>query len=231
MKVLVIIPAYNEQENIKRVVDNLIQNYPQFSYIVVNDGSKDNTAKICRENDYHLLNHPTNLGLAGGFQTGMKYAWEQGFDYAIQFDADGQHRPEYIQSVLDVCQQGQDIVIGSRFLKKKKPFSMRMLGSTLITGAIRLTTGKTIKDPTSGMRMYNRRMIEIFANHTNLSPEPDSIAYMIKSKAKVSEVQVEMDERIAGVSYLNFSRSMFYMLRMTISILFIQVFRKPITIR
>ena len=231
MKVLVIIPAYNEQENIKRVVDNLIQNYPQFSYIVVNDGSKDNTAKICKENGYHLLNHSTNLGLAGSFQTGMKYALEHGFDYAIQFDADGQHRAEYIQSVLEACQQGQDIVIGSRFLEKKKPFSLRMMGSTLITGAIRLTTGKTIKDPTSGMRMYNRRMIEMFANHTNLSPEPDSIAYMIKSKAKISEVQVEMDERIAGVSYLNFSRSMFYMLRMTISILFIQVFRKPITIR
>ncbi len=226
MKVLVIIPAYNEQENIQRVVDNLIQNYPQYSYVIVNDGSKDDTAKICREKGYCMLNHPTNLGLAGGFQTGMRYALEQGFDYAIQYDADGQHRAEYIQPILEACEQGQDIVIGSRFLTKKKPLSMRMIGNSFISGAIRLTTGKKITDPTSGMRMYNRKMIEIFAKHTNLSPEPDSIAYMMKSKAKVCEVQVEMDERIAGVSYLNFSRSMFYMLRMTISILFIQGFRK-----
>lgn len=231
MKLLIIIPAYNERENIERVVDNLIQNYPQFSYVVVNDGSKDDTAAICRKRGYHLIDLPVNLGLAGGFQAGMQYAEKNDFDYAIQYDADGQHRAEYIEPMLKECEKGYDIVIGSRFVNKKKPLSMRMLGSRMLAGAIRLTTFRKIKDPTSGMRVYNRRMIEVFAHHTNLSPEPDSVAYMIKSGAKVSEVQVEMDERIAGVSYLNIPRSMFYMLRMVVSILFIQVFRSPVRLK
>lgn len=231
MKLLIIIPAYNERENIERVVDNLIQNYPQFSYVVVNDGSKDDTAAICRKRGYNLIDLPVNLGLAGGFQAGMLYAEKHGFDYAIQYDADGQHRAEFIEPMLNECEKGFDIVIGSRFVSKKKPFSMRMLGSRMLSAAIRLTTFRKIKDPTSGMRVYNRRMIRLFAHHTNLSPEPDSVAYMIKSGAKVSEVQVEMDERIAGVSYLNIPRSMFYMLRMVISILFIQVFRSPVRLK
>jgi len=231
MKLLIIIPAYNEQENIERVVGHLIMDYSQYDYVVVNDGSKDDTAKICRKNGYHLIDLPVNLGLAGGFQAGMQYAEKHGYDYAIQYDADGQHRAEYITPMLQECEKGSDIVIGSRFANKKKPFSMRMLGSRLLSGAIRLTTRRKIKDPTSGMRIYNRRMIELFAHHTNLSPEPDSVAYMIKSGAKVSEVQVEMDERTAGVSYLNIPRSVFYMLRMIVSILFIQVFRSPARLR
>lgn len=231
MKLLIIIPAYNEQENIERVVDHLIQDYPQYSYVVVNDGSKDNTAAICRKKGYNLIDLPVNLGLAGGFQAGMQYAEKHGFDYAIQYDADGQHRAEYIESLLKECETGKDIVIGSRFADRKKPLSLRMLGSRLITGAIRMTTFRKIKDPTSGMRIYNRRMIQLFAHHTNLSPEPDSVAYMIKSGAKVSEVQVEMDERTAGVSYLNAPKAMFYMIRMVVSILFIQAFRSPIRLK
>jgi Glycosyltransferases involved in cell wall biogenesis len=231
MKLLIIVPAYNERENIERVIDHLIQDYPQYSYVVVNDGSKDDTAQICRRKGYNLIDLPVNLGLAGGFQAGMQYAEKHGFDYAIQYDADGQHRAEYIGKLLEECEKGQDIVIGSRFAEKKKPLSLRMLGSRLISGAIRITTFRKIKDPTSGMRVYNRRMIELFAHHTNLSPEPDSVAYMIKSGAKVSEVQVEMDERIAGISYLNAPKAMFYMLRMVVSILFIQVFRSPVRLK
>lgn len=231
MKLLIIVPAYNERENIERVIDHLIQDYPQYSYVVVNDGSKDDTAQICRRKGYNLIDLPVNLGLAGGFQAGMQYAEKHDFDYAIQYDADGQHRAEYIEKLLTECEKGQDIVIGSRFAEKKKPLSIRMLGSRLISGAIRITTFRKIKDPTSGMRIYNRRMIKLFAHHTNLSPEPDSVAYMIKSGAKVSEVQVEMDERIAGVSYFNAPKAMFYMLRMVVSILFIQVFRSPIRLK
>jgi len=94
MKTLIIIPAYNEQDNIRRVVDNLIENYPQFDYVVINDGSRDDTALICRHNGYNLIDLPVNLGLAGGFQTGLKYAYKHGYDAAIQFDADGQHLPQ-----------------------------------------------------------------------------------------------------------------------------------------
>ncbi|PXV90153.1 glycosyltransferase involved in cell wall biosynthesis [Lachnotalea glycerini] len=226
MKKLIIIPAYNEEMNIVRVVEEIKKDYSQYDYVVVNDGSKDNTALVCLEHGFELINLPVNLGLAGAFQTGLKYAYIKGYDYAIQFDADGQHKTEYIDKILMEIEKGYDIVIGSRFVSKKKPLSLRMLGSNMISLAMKLTTGKAIKDPTSGMRMLNKEMIQEFALNMNYGPEPDTISYLIKQGATISEVQVEMDERQEGESYLNFSRSMLYMLRMLISILFIQSFRK-----
>ena len=226
MKCLVIIPAYNEEENIVRVVENLKNNYPMYDYIVINDGSSDSTAKICRKNGYELVDLPVNLGLAGAFQTGLKYAYRNGYDYAIQFDADGQHRPEFIGPMLDKIQEGYDIVIGSRFVTEKKPHSLRMLGSNLISMAMKLTTGRRVKDPTSGMRMFNKKMIAEFALNMNYGPEPDTVSYLLKQGATIAEVQVEMDERIAGESYLNLTKSMMFMLRMLLSILLIQNFRK-----
>ena len=226
MKCLVIIPAYNEEETIVRVVENLKNNYPMYDYIVINDGSSDSTAKICRKNGYELVDLPVNLGLAGAFQTGLKYAYRNGYDYAIQFDADGQHRPEFIGPMLDKIQEGYDIVIGSRFVTEKKPHSLRMLGSNLISMAMKLTTGRRVKDPTSGMRMFNKKMIAEFALNMNYGPEPDTVSYLLKQGATIAEVQVEMDERIAGESYLNLTKSMMYMLRMLLSILLIQNFRK-----
>ncbi|MCI8550473.1 MAG: glycosyltransferase family 2 protein [Lachnospiraceae bacterium] len=224
--VLVVIPAYNEEENIERVVGNLIKNYPEFDYVVVNDGSKDRTAEICRRNGYNFLDLPVNLGLAGGFQAGVKYAWRNHYQYAVQFDGDGQHRPEYISAMREKMSEGYDIVIGSRFITRKKPKSMRMLGGNMIALAIRFTTGVKIKDPTSGMRMFSRKMIEEFALSLNYGPEPDTISYLIKQGAKVAEVQVDMDERTAGVSYLNPVNAVKYMSKMLFSILIIQNFRK-----
>lgn len=225
-KVLIIIPAYNEEENICSVVGKIEKEYAQFDYVVVNDGSKDRTSQICHENGYHIIDLPLNLGLAGAFQTGMKYADKNGYDYAVQFDADGQHLPEYIEDMVAEMEKGYDIVIASRFVTQKKPNSMRMLGSNMISLAIRLTTGKKIMDPTSGMRMFNRDMIHRFANYMNHGPEPDTVSYLLKNGVKVSEIQVEMQERIAGESYLNATKAMLYMLRMMCSILIIQNFRK-----
>ena len=122
-------------------------------------------------------------------------------------------------------EQKMDIVIGSRFLTQKKPHTLRMLGSSLISFAIRITTGKQLTDPTSGMRMFNRKLITEFSTRLNYGPEPDTIAYLLRNKARVQEVQVSMDERIAGESYLNMARSIRYMMNMLISILFIQFFR------
>ena len=226
MKCLVIVPAYNEEESIVRVIENLKKHYAAYDYVVINDGSSDNTAELCRKMGYELIDLPVNLGLAGAFQTGLKYAYRKGYDYAIQFDADGQHRPEFIEAMLDKIQEGYDIVIGSRFVTEKKPHSMRMLGSNLISLATRITTGRKVKDPTSGMRMFNKKMIAEFALNLNYGPEPDTISYLLKQGATIAEVQVEMDERAAGESYLNLSRSVMYMLRMLMSILFIQNFRK-----
>lgn len=224
--VLIVIPAYNEEKNIERVVDNLVENYSQFDYVVINDGSRDKTAEICRRRGYNFLDLPVNLGLAGGFQAGLKYAYRNHYAYAIQFDGDGQHRPEYIQSMREKMDEGYDIVIGSRFLEEKKPKTMRMLGSNLISAAIRLTTGSKIKDPTSGMRMFSHKMIEEFALGLNYGPEPDTVSYLLKQGARVAEVQVKMDERIAGESYLNPVNAVKYMSKMLFSILLIQNFRK-----
>ena len=224
--ILLVIPSYNEEKNIEAVVGELIEKFPQLDYIVVNDGSTDNTVKICREKGYHLLNLPVNLGLAGCFQAGMKYAFGKGYSYAIQFDGDGQHRPEYIEKMREKMDEGYDIVIGSRFVDKKKDFSMRMIGSRLIGAAICITTGARVADPTSGMRMFNKKMIETFALSLNYGPEPDTISFLIKQGARVAEVSVEIEKRLAGESYFKPFIAVKYMVRMLISILLIQNFRK-----
>ncbi len=226
MKILVVIPAYNEEENIKRVVDHLVTHHPELDYIIINDGSSDRTSEICHAEGYSIVDLPVNLGLAGAFQTGMRYAAYHGYDAAVQFDGDGQHRPEYIADMAAKIGEGYDIVIASRFVTEKKPHSLRMLGSNLIEGAIRLISGVRIKDPTSGMRMYNQRLIRVCADLEDFGPEPDTVSFLIKNGAKVAEIQAVMDERIAGESYLNLGASVKYMLRMMISILIIQNFRK-----
>lgn len=229
-KVLIVIPAYNEEANIEMVVRELEEGYPQFDYLVVNDGSRDRTAAICREHGFNLLDLPVNLGLAGCFQAGMKYAYYKGYEYAIQFDGDGQHRPEFIESMQKKMEEGYEIVIGSRFVNGKKDWSMRMVGSRLIEAVIRLTTGVTVADPTSGMRMFNREMIREFALNLNYGPEPDTVSYLLKQGAKVAEVPVHIAERAGGESYLKPMVAVRYMARMLLSILLIQNFRskKPV---
>ncbi len=227
MKLLLIIPAYNEAENIERVVGELTAQFPQYDYVVVNDGSTDETGRVCRERGFHLIDLPVNLGLAGAFQTGILYAYRKGYDCAMQFDADGQHLPAYVSSLLETMENsGADIVIGSRYTTTRKPRNLRMVGSYFISWAITLTSGARICDPTSGMRLYSKNLIREFAKNLNYAPEPDTISYLIKNGAKVCEVQVEMAERTAGESYFNFIGSVKYMLRTVISILLIQWFRK-----
>lgn len=229
-KVLIIIPAYNEEANIERVANDLIENYPQYDYLIVNDGSKDHTREICEKNGYNYLNMPINVGLSGGVQAGMIYAYENGYDYAVQFDGDGQHDPSYIEKMVEAMEEC-DICIGSRFVEKKKPFTGRMLGSNLISFILLLTVHKKIKDPTSGMRMFNRPAIKAMARTSDYGPEPDTVAHLIRSGARVKEIQVEMRERVAGESYLNLSRSIKYMFHMFFSIIFMQWFRKKAKIK
>ena len=228
MKILIIIPAYNEAENIERVVDNLIENYPQYDYVIINDGSTDDTRKICARRGYNLLDLPINVGLSGAIKSGMRYANYYGYDYVLQLDGDGQHDPMYIKD-LQACmeQTGADIVIGSRFKTERKPINSRMIGSQLITTAIFLTTkGKYIGDVTSGMRLFNKKMIKRFGYDMHYSPEPDTLAYLLNCGVKIEEVQVEMHERIAGVSYLNFKNSLWYMMKMMFSIFIFQWVRR-----
>lgn len=230
-KLLIVIPAYNEKDNLSYVINDIKQYCPSHDYLIVNDGSTDGTAEFCLENGYSFLDLPINLGLAGAFQAGMIYAYINGYSGVMQFDGDGQHKAEYIESLVDRWQEGFDIVIGSRFLKEKKPFNLRMIGSHLITFAIRLTTKTAICDPTSGMRIFSRGIIEKYAKEINFTPEPDTLAYLLRSGAKVSEVAITVDERKSGRSYLTLIRSIIYMVQITFSILLIQWFRKKEVIR
>lgn len=224
MKPLIIIPAYNEAENLEQLIENLIHNYPQYDYVVINDGSTDDTRKLCAAKGYNLLDLPVNLGLGGAIKSGMKYANFYGYDYVVQIDGDGQHDPMYIEDMLkEMEEKDVDIVIGSRFKTAKKPFTLRMIGSQILTYAIWLTTGgKYIGDVTSGMRLFNKRMIKKFGYNMHYSPEPDTLAFLLNCGAKIEEVQVQMKEREAGDSYLIGFMSVSYMVRMLFSILLFQ---------
>ncbi len=221
-KVLLIVPAYNEKLNIKKTIDDIINN-TNYDYIIIDDCSKDGTKEICKENHFNYLSLPINYGLTSGIQLGMKYAYKYDYDIAIQFDGDGQHQAKYLQDLVkEIEENNTDIAIGSRFITKKKPKTTRMIGSMLISSVIKLTTGKTIKDPTSGMRAYNKEVIKRFVTNSSLTPEPDTLVYFIKKKMKIKEVQVEMSKREYGKSYLNPLKSIEYMINMLFSIIFIR---------
>lgn len=226
MKLLVILPAFNEAQNLPHVIKDLKATCPQYDYLIINDGSTDSTQSLCEEAGYNVLNLPINLGLSGAFQAGLLYAKKHHYTAVIQFDADGQHLPEYIEPLAKKLEEGNDIVIGSRYVTVPKPKNLRTFGSYLISLAMFITTRHLITDPTSGMRIFNQKMIEEFSSNLNYSPEPDTISYLLSKGASIAEIQVEMHERTFGKSYLTFARSIRYMTEMFMSILLIQWFRK-----
>ena len=226
MKVLLIIPAYNEALNIEKTIKDVVTN-TNYDYLIINDCSKDNTKEVCEKNNFHVLSLPINYGLTSAIQVGMKYAYQNNYDIAIQFDGDGQHQARYLNNLVkEIENKNCDIAIGSRFVTVKKPHSLRMLGSNLISFCIRITTGKKIKDTTSGMRAYNKQAIEEFVKNKSLTPEPDTLVYLIKRGMKIKEVQVEMSDREFGESYLKPLKAMEYMINMVFSILFIRSTKK-----
>lgn len=226
LKTLVVIPAYNEALNIKKTVIDLKNNAPDVDYVVVNDGSKDNTLEVLEQNNFNYIDSICNLGLFGAVQTGFKLAMKEKYDVVIQFDGDGQHSAKYIDLLVKEIENGNSIVIGSRFVDEKKPFTARMIGSRLIARAIKLITRKTIKDPTSGFRAYDKACIRDYATEMNNPPEPDTLVYMLRKNRKIKEVQVQMSEREFGESYLDLVNTIKYMSRMMVSIFLIQPFRK-----
>ena len=185
MKVLLIIPAYNEEENILNTCTKISEFSDEIDYIVINDGSKDNTLKILRENNINNINLINNLGIGGAVQTGYKYAYENGYDIAIQFDGDGQHDVNYVPNICEPIVEGKaDMVIGTRYLdKNESQFQstfMRRLGSNIISFFIKVCTGKKITDPTSGFRAANKKIIEEFAKEYPTDyPEPESTVCML----------------------------------------------------
>jgi len=223
MKKLIIIPAYNESANIKDTVENIITTVPDFDYVVINDHSKDNTLEILRENHFNYVNLPVNLGIGGAVQTGYKYALANGYDAAVQVDADGQHDVSYLENLVTKMEKEQaDMVIGSRFINNEgfQSTFMRRIGISYFTRMIRHLTGHIITDPTSGFRLANRKVIKLFAEtYPTDYPEPESIVYLLKRKMKVVEEPVVMKERQGGVSSIRMSSSVYYMIKVTLAIL------------
>lgn len=224
-KVIVAIPAYNEALNLEKVIQDIEKNCP-YDYVIINDCSKDDTIELCKKHHWNYLSLPVNYGLTSVVQLGMKYAKIYDYDVAIQFDGDGQHEAKYLKPLVDEIEKGQDVVIGSRFVKAKKNRSARMLGNSLISGLIKLTTGKTIKDPTSGMRAYGAKPINDFVYNDSLSPEPDTMVFFFKRGYKIKEIQVKMREREFGQSYLTLTKSIAYMAKILFSIIFVRNFTR-----
>lgn len=228
MKLLIAIPAYNEAENIERVVNNLIQNYPQYDYVVINDCSTDNTSEICHRNHFHIIDLPTNLGIGGAVQTGYLYAARNGYDIAVQVDGDGQHDPVFLNDMAQILEREDcDMVIGSRFLEKHgfQSSGIRRVGIRYFTYLIKVLTGRVITDPTSGLRMVNRRTLELFAkNYPKDYPEPESVVAVLRNGGKVKEIPVIMRERSGGVSSISPIRSIYYMVKVSLAIL-VEMFR------
>ena len=228
MKVLMIIPAYNEEKSIVNTVKMLkkasLKN-GTIDYVVVNDGSRDNTKKVCIENDINFIDLPNNLGIGGAVQTGYKYALYNDYDIAIQFDGDGQHDANYIPNLVEEIEKGNDIVIGSRFVKELSEFKstfIRRVGIKWLSLLIKICTRKWIYDPTSGFRACNRKIIKEFAADYPIDyPEPDTIVTIIKKGYKVNEIPVKMNERTDGVSSLNTNifKPIYYMIKVSFAII------------
>lgn len=223
LKKLIIIPAYNEQRNIKRVVDNIIDNYKEFDYVVINDCSKDNTEKILKENNYNYIDLPVNLGIGGGVQTGYKYALENNYDIAIQIDGDGQHDPRFLSDIVKMMDREDiDIVIGSRFIDKDgfQSTLLRRVGIKFLSGLVRLVTGLNVKDVTSGYRVVNKKFIKIYAEtYAQDYPEPEAIVTAAMNNATILEYPVVMNERLEGKSSISSFKSVYYMIKVSLAII------------
>lgn len=228
-KILLIIPCYNEEKSIVSVI-NQIRKYSCMDYIVVNDGSTDETESILKQNKIAHVTHLVNCGLATAFCTGIRYALNSEIEYdaVCQIDADGQHNIQYIKDMVKILEQGEDIVIGSRYVDSnvKEKSILKRWSRKLISFCIKIHTGKYIADPTSGMRMYSKRVYEMFEKDYNLKPEPDGLVYFLKHGYSVKEMMVKMNEREYGESYLTVGTSIKYMINIIGSIVLFQWWRK-----
>lgn len=223
MKILVIIPAFNESENIEDVIRNLKISCPEVDYLVVNDCSQDNTKEILRDSCASYINLPVNLGIGGAVQAGYVYALEHNYDIAIQMDGDGQHNPEYIGELVEPIRNNEaDSVIGSRFIKNEgfQSSGLRRFGINFLSLLIRMTCGIRIYDVTSGFRAVNREYIRFFASeYAQDYPEPEAIVTSTLHGARIKEIPVVMSERMGGTSSINGFKSVYYMIKVSISVL------------
>lgn len=218
---LVIIPAFNEAGCIVDTVSDIIENASEFDYVIINDCSRDDTYKICLEHGFNVVNLPINSGIGAAVQTGYLYAKRYGYKYAIQVDGDGQHDASFLGTMAKYMEEnGTGMLIGSRYIEKKgfQSSGLRRFGIKYFTILIKLLTGKKITDPTSGMRMVGREIIEYFAEeYPKDYPEPETAVTIVKKGWSVEEIPVVMKERQAGTSSISPKRSVYYMIKVSLA--------------
>lgn len=218
---LVIIPAFNEAGSIVHTVEDIRKNAPSFDYVVINDCSMDLTQELCEEHHYNVVTLPINSGIGAAVQTGYMYARRYGYEYAIQVDGDGQHDAHFLEEMADIMERDKlQMLIGSRFIEKEgfQSTGLRRFGIRYFTVLIRLLTGQTITDPTSGMRMVSREVICDFArDYPKDYPEPETAVSIIRKGYQVKEIPVRMKERSAGVSSISMKRSVYYMIKVSLA--------------
>jgi glycosyltransferase involved in cell wall biosynthesis len=223
MKIMVAIPAYNEEKNIFRVVQAVKCHYPEVDVVVINDGSRDNTGLEAQRSGAFVINLPQNLGIGGAVQTGYIYASRKDYDAVIQIDGDGQHNPKDLSLMIDAIEKDEvDMVIGSRFIKKTdyESSSMRMLGINFFSRFVSLVCKRDFYDTTSGYRAVNKKVIELFSRYYPRDyPEVETIVYALKRGVRIKEISVDMDKRQGGKSSITPLKSVYYMIKVTCAIL------------
>jgi glycosyltransferase involved in cell wall biosynthesis len=229
-KILVIIPAYNEEGSVGKVIEDVRTHLSQADILIVNDGSTDRTSEKARASGATVLGLPFNLGIGGAMQAGYQYACQRGYDIAVQVDADGQHDPKEIPKLLHALAEDKvDMVIGSRFLGRSefKSSLMRRIGITIFSQVISMIVRQKITDPTSGFRAANRKAIQLFAsNYPQDYPEPEAVVLLHQCRLKMGEIPVGMSERYSGESSITKIRSVYYMVKVLLAI-FVDCFEKP----
>ena len=229
-KILVIIPAYNEQDSIINVINKLKNDCPRADYVVINDCSKDNTLSVLKENNTSFVNLPINLGIGGGVQTGDNSALENGYDIAIQIDGDGQHDTAYLDKVIAPIEEGvADIAIGSRFIDKEgfQSSGMRRAGIKFLSALIKICCGTKVRDVTSGFRAVNRKYIKMYAyDYPTDYPEPEAIVQASVDGARIAEVPVIMKERETGQSSIYAWKSIYYMIKVSLAIIICRISKR-----
>jgi glycosyltransferase involved in cell wall biosynthesis len=231
VKRIAIVPAFNEERNVGRVLDELRAIDPGLAVVVVSDGSTDRTAEVASARGAYVIRLPFNLGIGGAVQTGFRYAWEEGYELAVRLDGDGQHDPGELGILVAPVVAGEaDLAVGSRFVAGGgyRSSAARRIGIRVLARVVSLIARQRLTDTTSGFQACNRRAISLYAaDLPHDYPEVEGMVMAIKHRIRLVEVPVTMREREHGSSSIGTLGSIYYMVKILLA-LFVDLFRRDV---